>query len=411
MNRLMTTTLSMIVSSPLLLAGCSAAATSTEEPAGNESSAITISPIGRVYCLAGTHEECTTDLICTGVNPPLCLPRTTCDCVANPAPVTVASNIDDVEVLAEDSTNLYWSALTSTEATAVYSCPKVGCTTPKTVYPGGASVPGAMAVDANYVYWTDFANQSVARCAKTGCTTPTLLASGQVMPNSIVVDASYVYWADEGVGGNSGTIMRCAIGGCGGNPTVFAANQSYAWGMVSDANNLYYYVMEPQTTSQILYIDDIMQLSKSGGAPVKLAVGNDVGSLAVDATSVYWTNSVTYTGTVAGPGSVAKCAIGGCGGTPTLLASGLSQPIALAVTDGSAYWIAPDNTTSSFVMMCLDRGMQQLARVGGDRLGYGGGIRGGSFPTRATCTSAGLGTRAACGRSRRFESVWTCAAT
>jgi hypothetical protein len=354
MNRMMTTALTMIVCSPLLLAGCGAADTGTEAPAGSESSAITLNTGGRppACILAGTHEQCTTRYVCSGL---LCLPETTCACVANPAPVAVATNINDVEALAEDSTNLYWTAMTATEATAVYSCPKVGCTTPKTVYPGGTSIPAVMAVDASYVYWTDYGAQTIMRCAKTGCTTPTTLASGQVMPNSIAVDSSYVYWANEGNGFVNGSVMRCAVGGCGGNPTVLAANQSSAWGMISDANNLYYYVQAPNYSGQ--YIENIMQLSKSGGAPIQLAVGNDVFSLAVDSTSVYWANAVTYpTSTTQGLGSIAKCAIGGCGGTPTILASGQTEPMALAVTDGNAYWIGPDNGTNVPVMRCPTAG-------------------------------------------------------
>jgi len=51
--------------------------------------------------------------------------------------------------------------------------------------------------------------------------------------------------------------------------------------------------------------------------------------LAVDATSVYWTDSVS--------GTVMKCAISGCGTAPTLLASG-KEPWRVAAGAAAVYW-------------------------------------------------------------------------
>jgi hypothetical protein len=74
----------------------------------------------------------------------------------------------------------------------------------------------------------------------------------------------------------------------------------------------------------------VMKMPIAGGPAVTLASAQ-VGqfAMAIDSTSVYWATGST----------VARCAIGGCGRTPTTLASGQNGPGAIAVDSTTVYWL------------------------------------------------------------------------
>jgi hypothetical protein len=196
------------------------------------------------------------------------------------------SPFDGADMIAVDDTNVYWTNIVEG---AVLTSPKTDATHP-TPLVSGRGGPYAIAVDASNVYWTDFTAGEILECPKEGCAgNPTVLASGQNSPVSIAVDATSVYWTNgENIGaanadaGRDGAVMRCAIGGCNGTPTVLV---STLW---------------------------------------------DPTGIAVDSTNVYWTD---FFG-----GQVAKCAIGGCNDTPTTLASGQSCPYAIVVDSTAVYW-------------------------------------------------------------------------
>jgi hypothetical protein len=151
----------------------------------------------------------------------------------------------------------------------------------------------SLAADATNVYWSSWSAGTVAQCALAGCSAPTILANAQFGPARVAVDATSVYWMTSATAPANldGAIWRCAIGGCGGSPTIVASG---------------------------------------------IATGNSGAGLAVDGTNVYWT----------GAAGIMRCSVNGCGSSPTLLVAAAS-PAAIALDATSVYWT---ETTAGTIM-------------------------------------------------------------
>jgi len=228
--------------------------------------------------------------------------------------------------IAVDTTRVYWTDQKSVQACAVGGC---GCT-PTTMAVGLWQPPGVTAAGGN-VYWTEWAHGSpytgtVSTCPTVGCgPVPTVLATGQGGPLALTADDQHVYWTDTYEDG--GPIWECAVAGCDGGVRLVANENGNPYVITSDATNLYWANAGAGT---------IVQCTKTDCQDTRVVLASGrvrPSGIATDGVSVYWRD---------GPGDIYRCAVGGCGGNPTLVASAtmtnaeFDQPIAV---DGShVYW-------------------------------------------------------------------------
>jgi hypothetical protein len=172
-----------------------------------------------------------------------------------------------------------------------------------------------------------------ASCLTDTCT-PTVLATMQKGARGIVANATSVYWVrriSQPDGGQADELVECAKAGCNGAPTVIAVDRNVGV-LAIDATSVYW----------TNWFGTIMKVGLAGGTPTTLASGQAGAiGIAVDATNVYWaTNSLFDQTRTLTLGAVMKVPL--AGGNPTILASNVNA-YEVAVDAASVYW----TTTSS----------------------------------------------------------------
>jgi hypothetical protein len=132
------------------------------------------------------------------------------------------------------------------------------------------------ALDADHVYWGDFAAERVARVGKSGGA-PETIAAG-LYAGALAVDATRVF-VEESPGGVQGTIAAIPLDG--GSATILVSGNVGREALAADEQRLNF--AEGITDLQVLSI------SKEGG-PVNVLAQNQssVTALAVDGSCVYW---------------------------------------------------------------------------------------------------------------------------
>jgi hypothetical protein len=273
--------------------------------------------------------------------------------------------------LAVDSTDVYW---TDAVNRTVNRCPIAGCPDGgETLFvapdggAGGEISMGGIAVQSGRVFFaeTDFGagTDTLYSCPTTGCggDGSALVAEWQstAAPSDVVADANLVYWTGSASGGGN-SVFACPVAGCAGNPSTIAADGlGFVGGWELAVGGGTVYLPEPQGGVEACSGSCICP--EFGGTCTNTAgTPYDVSAIAVGASGVYWSETsvnevfayplgppdagvpapgvfwtaaapgdlavdaddVYFTTTQAG-GAIERCAIGGCGANPTVVASGL----------------------------------------------------------------------------------------
>lgn len=269
--------------------------------------------------------------------------------------VLVAHGGNDVVV---DKGEAYW---VSTSNSYAARCTTANCSNTYVALAINRAGIDDVAVDATNVYWTE--NGGVGKCARAGCNQmPTALVSGQVTADGgvpgfdgIAVTSTTVFFA------MGGAVLSCASSGCANAPSVatavsaddFALDSTNLYGTTAatlwkcPANNCTNGTRSSIATglsgAESVAVDSMYAyysfgtgigkcaLSGCGTTPTILASGLVAASdVTVDATYVYWTDPMSNT--------VLRCAVGGCGNKPDTIATGQSSAKGIALDSAAVYW-------------------------------------------------------------------------
>ncbi len=238
------------------------------------------------------------------------------------------------------------------------------------------SSPWAVATDGANVFWLNLGKDNslgkvvgyppwgggqVVVYAVNGCDhTPNVLASGLAhfysgaSISGISTDGTNVYWSDAGDAssidaGLSARLLKCSIGGCGNSPPVLGAVD--AWSIAVNSTSIYWTNSVPGSSAGGALFT--CPPAGCGSTPTSLGAADAAGTgsgIALDASYVYW--STTF--------EVLKCPLAGCGGSPTVLlssSSGLTNLGPLVLDTDNIYFIGTNiNDALSRILVCAKTG-------------------------------------------------------
>jgi hypothetical protein len=153
----------------------------------------------------------------------------------------------------------------------------------------GLNHPFLMTSDSTRVYWTEFGdgwgvgNGVVRACPLAGCGAgPTVYMQGLVNPRGIAVDATEIYFATASYGGVNGGIWSCPLAGCKGSPTLLAS-AGIPYGLAIDATSVYWSDSDDSTVHKVAKIGGTDHVIFDGSTDIIV----EPGQIAVDGPYVY----------------------------------------------------------------------------------------------------------------------------
>jgi hypothetical protein len=253
-------------------------------------------------------------------------------------PYTLASGVDAPRALTVVGSTVYFT--THATSGSVSACSTGGCGSSPTILTSGVQQGAGIAVSGSTIFFAAYGNSGdagatlgngVFACSIGGCVAGTPLASSPGNPVGVTTDGTLVYWNDSTLG----QILSCAVGGCGGAPTVVTGGLSSPWyGVSVDATRAHVYWTDRGAGT--VGSCDLPACAKG----VQTLAANLSGpyDLALDATSVYFTSYDPSDPRNAASGSVQGCAVAGCSSGHTTFAAQAVTPSGIAVDGAGIYW-------------------------------------------------------------------------
>jgi hypothetical protein len=271
-----------------------------------------------------------------------------------------------------DDKDVYFTRADPPRDSAVLRCSKCGCERADELAKIGQ--PGGIAVDAQYVFFTD--SQESGSLNRIDKSDPTTLQQirGQEWPLGVTVDAEFVYWTVTGGGpkgvGTAG-VYRARKSDLG-QVTRLARSQSLPDDIIPYAiavdDTYVYYTTAPDLNDTdpqqpCLSPDDagagavygtVRRVKKTGGLQTSEVVASGQAcpvGLALDDGALYWANLGAGKSLNGSVWTQSKA-----GGSPARFASGLGRPTSLALFGGRLTWNVPasERIESCSLPACAD---------------------------------------------------------
>jgi hypothetical protein len=197
----------------------------------------------------------------------------------------------------------------------------------------GLSGPNSLAVDAGHVYWSDYSKQAIGRASLSGTDVEPEWIKLPYQPDGVAVNATDVYW----LAGAPGKVGRAGIDGS--NPSFeFIKGVAGACGLAVDSGHLYWPSgnFGPGAIARVGLDGKNLESEFVQISQVDLLCG-----VAVNTTSVFWTDQGVGSGTNIGRASLIspKTSV-----DPSYLGAA-SGPCGIAVFGSKLYW--PNSGTAT----------------------------------------------------------------
>jgi hypothetical protein len=220
----------------------------------------------------------------------------------------------------------------------------VGSTCQPFLLAGNLAGVNSIAVDGNNVYVGSTTGNYVIQIPKSGGN-QIPLADKLKGPQHVAVDANNVYWTNAGgaggaggAGADDGSVMSIPIGG-GVMPTTWVKTQGRLRGIAVDATSIYWTNFDDNTVNRVAITVPPPQTPMT---PTQLASGqNNPAGLVAYGGNLYWTNYQS--------GSVMSLHIGGMA-LPKMLTGKATFPWGIAADQTAVYWTNSDQSPQGSVM-------------------------------------------------------------